>query len=398
MIVNNNPLEKLNQKYCGRSTCKILFAYAHGEQESKANLHFRSITQLAERLNRVMVLTNVGNSHIKTCNKFPFDLYYDVESLQKEFPKVKFLSEKDFASWIKERDRLKKLNRNHKKVIPPLSILLSSVTRMIKTKSKPTNMESFEKKACLKKFEPFINLIDPENSQLRYTEMNVAKVDFRSENSRRKFSNLLVKRFTTEEEIILMSTSIVRPLFPIIMPIIPYAKHIKDEAQKIKDKLSSSYIAIHWRFETSTPKLLPKCVNGLIKTLNEVMKKKGIENIYLATDYPLLSSRSQSSTFRKLTHYHHEAMRTLNETFKLNTWVSLGGLEGLRKDKKYKSEFEGAGISGILDKLVCIHSNYFISGPIGCSRSRSSFTDIIIKGRTKLNDSNLLNIVDRWKF
>ncbi|CAG8518462.1 9911_t:CDS:2 [Rhizophagus irregularis] len=43
------------------------------------------------------------------------------------------------------------------------------------------------------------------------------------------------------------------------MPVIPYNDYILNEAQKIKDKLSSSYIGIHWKLET-TPELLPKCV------------------------------------------------------------------------------------------------------------------------------------------
>src|SRR5204862_7777178 len=99
-----------------------------------------------------------------------------------------------------------------------------------------------------------------------------------------------------------------------------------------------------------------------------------------------------------INHYHHDAMRTLNETFKINTWVSLKSLEQLRKDEKYHIELAGAGIQGILDKLVCINSNYFISGPKGCSRVSSSFTKAIAKERrNRIIDHDLLNIIDRWK-
>src|SRR5436189_5506057 len=83
-----NSLEELNKRYCDQYTCKFLFVYAHGEQETKANLHFRSFTQLANKLNCIMVLTKVGSSRIGTCKNFPFDFYYNTNSLQKESPTV----------------------------------------------------------------------------------------------------------------------------------------------------------------------------------------------------------------------------------------------------------------------------------------------------------------------
>jgi hypothetical protein len=227
----------------------------------------------------------------------------------------------------------------------------------------------------------------------------IRTTDLRTGKSRVKSSELLTKFFTVDEEILLVNGKVIYPLFPQTMPVIPYNDYILNEAQKIKDKLSSSYIGIHWRLESSIPELLPECVQGLIKTLNKIMEEEGIKNIYLATDYPLSSSRSQSSTFKEITNYHHDAIRTLNETFKINTWVSLGGLEQLRKNDKYNKELSGSGIQGILDKLVCVNSNYFISGPKGCSRS-SSFTRAIAdkrSNRIKNKDSGLLNIIDRWE-
>ena len=69
-----------------------------------------------------------------------------------------------------------------------------------------------------------------------------------------------------------------------------------------------------------------------------------------------------------------------------------------KRYEAWSSEFTGAGIQGILDKLVCINSNYFISGPEGCSRVRSTFTKAIAKERRdRIIDHDLLNIIDRWK-
>ncbi|RIA95656.1 hypothetical protein C1645_816351 [Glomus cerebriforme] len=401
-ITTNNPLEVLNINYCGQPTCKFLFVYMFGEQETKANLHFRSFSQLAEKLNRVMILTNVGSSKIDICNKLPFDFYYNTNLLQKEFPNVTYKSEDDFIFWLKERDQIKKIMNKGDEVIPPLSVLHSNLRRYDITSNavyrdvKPiTSLNS-----CLSKFEPSMNLTDSSNSRVRYTIMDITKDDLRTEKSRDRFSKLLIDVLTIDEEILLVNSYVLDPLFPVIMPPLPYNDYILNEAQKIKDKLSSSYIGIHWRLEQSRAELLPECAQGLIETLNQVMKEKGIKNIYLATDYPLLSSHSQSDTFGDITNYHHDAMRMLNETFKINTWVSLEGLEQLRKDGKYDAEFLGAGIQGILDKLVCINSNYFISGPVGCSRILSTFTKAIAeerRNRIEKKDHSLLNIIDRWR-
>ena len=94
--INDVTDTEINQQYCQSDRCKFLFAYYPPEQETQANQHFLSFVQLAEKLNRTMILTNVGNSHILACNSFPFDFYYDVEKLKRRFPNVKFITQKKF--------------------------------------------------------------------------------------------------------------------------------------------------------------------------------------------------------------------------------------------------------------------------------------------------------------
>src|SRR4051794_12561945 len=60
--INLNPINdtKINQKYCeSNKECKFLFAYHVPEQETSANFHFYSFIQLAELLNRTIILVNV---------------------------------------------------------------------------------------------------------------------------------------------------------------------------------------------------------------------------------------------------------------------------------------------------------------------------------------------------
>ncbi|CAG8731723.1 11639_t:CDS:1, partial [Racocetra fulgida] len=67
-------------------------------------------------------------------------------------------------------------------------------------------------------------------------------------------------------------------------------------------------------------------------------------------------------------------------------------------DSKYESEFNGAGIHGILDKLVCIEANYFLSGPMGCARLDSSFTRAIREKRSLYRHTkrDMFNVVATW--
>src|SRR5688572_1582609 len=63
----------VNQKYCGKPKCEFLFAYYQPEQETKANMHFRTFVNIAQVLKRTIVLTNVGNSRINSCQNYTFD-------------------------------------------------------------------------------------------------------------------------------------------------------------------------------------------------------------------------------------------------------------------------------------------------------------------------------------
>ncbi|CAG8728953.1 461_t:CDS:1, partial [Funneliformis mosseae] len=125
------------------------------------------------------------------------------------------------------------------------------------------------------------------------------------------------------------------------------------------------------------------------------------------TDYPLMNvggNKAQSSTFHNIGPQHHNAIKSLNETFKLNTWITMKALNVLFDEfpdnaKELDDEFNGSGIQGIFDKLVMIDSNYFISGPKGCAHVKSKFSEKIKEARIKLmqeEDFNILNDITRW--
>ncbi|CAG8676188.1 5480_t:CDS:1 [Funneliformis caledonium] len=383
----------INQKYCDSERCKFLFAYHVPEQETSANFHFFSFIQLAEMLNRTIVLVNVQHSRLETCKKFPFHFYYNVDGIKEIFPNVKFITQRDFLDWTRER--------NYKPTSTHRYIMQERNPLILKT----DHLEL--KKECLDQFDLKFN--NKDDLLINKTTINLGPKD----HWRQEINNILMienlkKLLDVDDEVLLIRHLIPVPLFPSKGTVIhlPFADHII-EAVKSSVNQVRPFIAIHWRMEITKPNMLSMCVKSLIKYLYKLKEELGINNIYLATDYPLMNvggNKAQSSTFHNIGPQHHNAIKSLNETFKLNTWITMKALNVLfdefpDNDKELDDEFNGSGIQGIFDKLVMIDSNYFISGPKGCAHVKSKFSRKIKEARIKLmqeEDFNILNDITRW--
>ncbi|GBB93387.1 hypothetical protein RclHR1_02160013 [Rhizophagus clarus] len=381
--------EKINLKYCGEKTCNFIFPYEIPEQETRANVHLRSFTYLAESLNRIMVLPNVGHSRINCCNKFPFEFYYDLEKTREMFPKVKFMTQETFKNWTNEL--LIKPNTLH--------------TWLIEDGRKDSYPKRNHKHIAI---DPGDHYNEIQLNHLCLNQFNLNISDYIEFHSGKKFvkdfehkmfdfltKNLKDKKFS----VILIRHRCRKQMFPYIEEQIPFAPHILNQAFEIQNKLEP-YYCIHWRMEQGIPEKMPSCAIELIKLINNLKKNQGINNIYLATDYPISGKRAASDTFHKVEKYHELAFQMLNSTFDLNTWISLNAFEKFRNNRYYDVEFKSSGIHGILDKLICIQSNYFISGSKDCCRIRSTYTRLIEKSRIKLledGDMRLRNTLRRWK-
>ncbi|CAG8497763.1 11205_t:CDS:2 [Rhizophagus irregularis] len=105
-------------------------------------------------------------------------------------------------------------------------------------------------------------------------------------------------------------------------------------------------------------------IDNLMKLLNvkeEVLLIRHLLPVPLfpskgTTDYPLINvgeNKAQSTTFHIITNYHHDAIKLLNGTFNLNTWVSMKTLNYLFNE----FPLQGSGIQGIFDELILTNSN-----------------------------------------
>ncbi|GES82136.1 hypothetical protein GLOIN_2v1470381 [Rhizophagus clarus] len=389
---NNNNTKKhdenINLKYCGEKTCRFMFPYFIPEQETRANIHIRSLTYLAESLNRIMVLPNVGNSRMNCCAKYPFEFYYDLDKMKEMFPRVKFMTQQTFKDWTKEL--LIKPDTLHTWFIEDGRNDSYSIRDHNKMAVEP-GVHYGKKilyKLCVDQFD--LNIID-------YLEFHTG-IGYVKDFEYKMFNFFTENLQDIKSPVILIRNRSRRQMFPLIEEPIPFAPHIMKQAIEIRNKLQP-YYCIHWRMEQGRLEKMPKCAEKLIETINHLKTTEGINNIYLATDYPISGGTSASDTFYYIKKEHRLAIQMLNSTFDLKTWVSLNAFKEFREDKNYNSEFKGSGIHGILDKLICIQSDYFISGPKDCCRIRSTYTKLIGEARKNLidkGDKRLRNVITRW--
>ncbi|EGG06443.1 uncharacterized protein MELLADRAFT_116555 [Melampsora larici-populina 98AG31] len=100
------PAEELDRSICPNQTslglsCSFLLPGFIGEQETKAQVHLHQLGLLAIQLNRTLVLPNVSKSRMGTCLSYPFDLYYQTESLNRLG--IHTISYHEFIDWTFNR-------------------------------------------------------------------------------------------------------------------------------------------------------------------------------------------------------------------------------------------------------------------------------------------------------
>ncbi|CAH1764820.1 10551_t:CDS:1 [Entrophospora sp. SA101] len=433
---NENNIEKIKEasstilQDCNHE-CKFIFPYVIPEQETRANLHIRSYIQLAESLDRILVIPNVGSSRFAASSSLSPTFYYDFNLLQKMFPNAKFVPQEVYKLWIENQPNYKIITAEH--------ILLETIRSVDDFDLNEGEYEGLQQQQNIQNglYESFMipknssglyyknqtNFIDNNKNILYKSKINIVKlkeVRILKINERKKFSEFMIENLKSDSQILLINVNLRQPMFQNMYKPIPYAKHIRNEALKIVNQLESSYIAIHWRMEKALPENMPNCARNLVKEIQRIRRDTGIKNVYLATDFPISCNKNgsiiinsgekaQSGTFHKITLHHIKAMKILISAIKgIKTWKSLNGfgyLKYIGKEKEDKGnilvkELKGSGVQGILDKLVCINSSYFLSGPKGCCRIKSTYTRQIAESRKQLlreGNKNILNNITRWK-
>ncbi|CAG8731524.1 24785_t:CDS:2 [Gigaspora margarita] len=379
---------EVNKKYCKKEKdCKFLFMYYHSGQEPKANIHLKTFSHIAGILNRTMVLTNVGRSRIESCNQFPFEFYYNLNALRKLLPNVNFISQLEFESWFRNRFEKPSIQHLHFSHGDSLMPLLEHVNPIIE----PVTYIS-----CFNKF----NMRFDHSAIFQRIFIN-SEVLFQV-NDGNDSSTLLIKNLmNSDADILLIKDDIGEELLTQTYSTIPYANHIINEALRVKIALKS-YVAVYWHMEGVNPESLIECAKQLSNTLQYIREIHGIHNVYLSTDYPMsIELNDPFSKFSHLTKYYNQVMMILNSTIGINihSRISFDVFGELRNKVGDNDEFIATdGVQRILDRIICIDADYFLSGPANCCEQLNAFTKTIVNARTELSKSEikLQNIISRW--
>ncbi|CAB4404967.1 unnamed protein product [Rhizophagus irregularis] len=379
-----------NESYfCEFSKCKFLFPYKISEQESKAQKHMIQYAQMAQKLDRILILPNVGKSRIGSCLEYPFNYYYLIESLQRNFPNLKLMTQKQFYKWVKSQKNKKpsyqhiiiQENRNRK------------FHDFIKDQSNNNNNINIITKKGLC-FDEIDEMDFDNNNNYNYNyNLTIGGRYWKNDQSLENLSNFIINnlKLFNNTEILLMEQKFIYPLFPNHIPHLEYSPHIINKAIKISQHIKP-YIAIQWRMELGNPLNMPKCAEKLISRLEDLKKVYNTKNIYFATDYPLKDSLRQSFSFHDIKQeYHGKAIDILRDNINFFSWFNFTPTDQFGNNMNIK-EFALSGIPGILDKIVCTRAKIFLIAPPECRKKTSSYTSMINSERFDLMKANVEGI------
>ncbi|GAA5957073.1 hypothetical protein JCM3765_005399 [Sporobolomyces pararoseus] len=460
--IDKIPAELLDREICGATSkghgCQFLIPAWLGEQETKAQQHLHQLGLLAVALNRTLVLPNVSKSRLGTCYRHPFSFYYSPSSLSSLG--IPTISQEDFLLYTLQRDpplsaQTVSVVNAKPGVYPQGSIEIDSFSDPFSPAAKPN------RNLCLRS--PRSKLDFTTNSPLAiYPPEGFHK----SETGRIGFGQSLINTLSSQEigskssrkststrdynlpDVLAFNYEIRFPIVtpesvnaylsstsafssdesPSLLPFshFPYSSLWSSLASRISSTLSP-FLSIHWRTETLSPSNLSPCADSLLDKIFEVKRKyPEVENVYLATDYPIegldssfatrtdgkedLVGVAHSGTFAKsVTDQHHKAFKRFLKNFSYRSRRETGGKLKLTTFSKEQNEISldpsisnlprdllsqlvnlttpldydpldpsapplpttldlgsiDSGLLGILDKLIVTRSQLFLSGVPG---------------------------------
>ncbi|EAU83290.2 hypothetical protein CC1G_10731 [Coprinopsis cinerea okayama7 len=361
-----------------RSPCKFLLPIRIAEQESKARLHFRQIAFLAQRLDRILVLPNVGKSRIGACFKWGFGTYYDVssEGLRAQAEELSaggggggghgrlgMVSLEEWKAWAeRESERMGKgvdaqlvsFGASLPASITPDAELGDSGESAPGLQIHPYDTELASESQfpwCFHSKFDFLGLRDrsvfatvdiPKEVRMglraapqgELGESVVAALQQTgpspredSEDGQSPLSADAPITSDSSPDVLVVNWDLRHPLFhPSGLPHLSYSPALVSLADKLVPN-TTRYLAIHWRMETVDPEALKSCAHSLVDVLSDMLHDvrhlaKDVGTVWFASDYPHPLVRDEgtgvtakSGTFRNFNEHHDEAIAIFRSAF-----------------------------------------------------------------------------------
>ncbi|KAJ6545006.1 hypothetical protein DFH09DRAFT_870247, partial [Mycena vulgaris] len=384
---------------CGPAPCRFLLPLRISEQESKARIHFMEILQLAQKLDRILVLPNVGKSRMGTCFKSDFDMYYDLERLTDELAgsggRPATVKLDLFRRWVDAETPTAQLSFLGTKQDAQWGVQVDWPTFSNEDVSirVGTADSSMDLPACFAKFHALrLDAHAPLHIQLtshahhRPTDASILDALSRPEI---QAAASPLRPVDADPTVLVLTWDLRHPIFSPAptRPRLHYAPRLHALAAALAPR--GPYAMVHWRMESVPPAALPQCAHALVDALARL--PGGVRTVWFASDYPHAVHRSalpgtdfgatpagsarKSGTFRDVGPLHAEAVGIFGDAF-----VEGGELEGWEVAELTDARFaalegvwepellEDVGVRAIVDKIIGTQALLFVSGAPGCAR------------------------------
>ena len=320
---DNPESSSFEANYCS-GPCRFLLPVRIGEQESKARLHLGQLLILARRLNRTIVLPNVGKSRMSACSKWQFGAYYDTNGLVHKRDTLDSrlaVDLEEFAKWVDKRlappssfvVSMESIPRNRRDVdvvgsqtepegapfiidnteADPkiLSCLESRFPRLGSSLSETIlsisfNAHKIEPGASTHLVHLLSNKPDIMDTNANFDLMTGPGYDHTSRYSNFSYPSL------ADIDVLILDYDLRHPLFS-ESPRPNFNLHYAPMLYNLADRLSDNvgpFLGVHWRMENVPVQNLAWCAASLVNTLHALLQDeamgKHIRHVWLATDYP----------------------------------------------------------------------------------------------------------------
>ena len=317
-------LSSFDSAYCN-GACRFLLPVRVGEQESKARVHFTQLLMLARRLNRTIVLPNVGKSRMSACSKWPFGACYDANGITHRgdsYDPRLAIDLEGFATWVDERPSppndfvvsLESIRQGRHDVLGSqtesedvpfivekaevdpkiLSCLESKLARLRSSIPETALSISFDSSSLKTESDASTRLVQLLSNSLDidmdtdsdFDLMTGTGYEYTPQNTNSSYLSL------TDTEVLVLDYDLRHPLFAgSVQPNfnLHYAPVLYDLADRLSDNLGP-FLGVHWRMENMPVQNLAWCAASLVSTLRALLQNdatgESVQHVWLATDHP----------------------------------------------------------------------------------------------------------------